>query len=214
MFDVFDVEAFRPLTERSAVVAEVDRPTLVLGSTQAQSVVEGDRADAAGVEIVRRRSGGGAVLLQPGDHIWVNVWVPRSDPLWSPEVTESALWVGEWWRAALDLEGCEVHSGRAVPGPVGALVCFAGRGPGEVFRSGRKIMGLSQWRSREGSLFMACTYRHWDPAVLVDLLKLSEAERAEVSEAAVGLGDLEPPAAPRLAELLLSSLPEYPLPPT
>jgi hypothetical protein len=30
------------------------------------------------------------------------------------------------------------------------VVCFAGRGPGEVFVNGRKTVGLTQWRVREG----------------------------------------------------------------
>jgi hypothetical protein len=30
------------------------------------------------------------------------------------------------------------------------VVCFAGRGPGEVFVDDRKTVGLTQWRVREG----------------------------------------------------------------
>jgi lipoate---protein ligase len=87
-----------------------------------------------------------------------------------------------------------VHAGRAVPGPFGALVCFAGRGPGEVLHRGRKVMGLSQWRSREGALFSTCAYAHWDPAPLVELLEVADPARVDVAHQldslVAGVGDL------------------------
>ena len=89
---------------------------------------------------------------------------------------------------------CVVHEGRAVPGPYGAVICFSGRGPGEVFRGEAKIMGLSQWRSREGALFQTCAYTHWEATPLVNLLDLDEGSRAawsvELSGSAVGIEDL------------------------
>ncbi len=74
----------------------------------------------------------------------------------------------------LGLSGLEVHAGRAVPGDLGELICFAGRGPGEVFSAGQKVVGLSQWRSREGALFSSCAYLHWDPVPMLTLLNLDE----------------------------------------
>jgi lipoate-protein ligase A len=172
---LFDVERFRGETGRVLRTPEIARPTLVLGSTQAPDVISADRVAQAGIEVVRRRGGGGAVLLHPGDHLWVDAWIPRDDPLWLADVSAAAEWAGAWWVAALataGLDQLEVHAGRAVPGPFGALVCFAGRGPGEVLHRGRKVMGLSQWRSREGALFSTCVYGHWDPTPLVDLLEV------------------------------------------
>ena len=64
---------------------EVERPALVLGSTQPDDVVDRAAAARAGVEVVRRRSGGGAVLLVPGDVTWVDVLLPRADPRWSDD---------------------------------------------------------------------------------------------------------------------------------
>ena len=55
---------------------EVDRPALVLGSTQRAEVVDERACADAGVEVVRRRSGGGAVLLEPGAVVWFDVVVP------------------------------------------------------------------------------------------------------------------------------------------
>jgi hypothetical protein len=90
-----------------------------------------------------------------------------------------------------------VNRGRSLPGAFGDLVCFAGRGPGEVFQSGRKLVGLTQWRSREGALFSSCAYLDWDPVPLLDALHMDEPARTELGRelapAALGLVELEPP---------------------
>jgi lipoate---protein ligase len=191
---------------------------LVLGSTQPVELVAGPRARERGVDIVRRRGGGGAVLLQPFDHVWIDAWIPRDDPLWADDVSAAAEWAGAWWSGALGslgLNGVAVHVGRARPGPLGQLVCFAGSGPGEVFHQGRKVMGLSQWRSREGALFLTCAYAHWDPRPLVDLLQFDPPVRAglvrDLAPAVVGLGDVGPAPADLglLRNALLSSFPGW-----
>jgi lipoate-protein ligase A len=201
-----------------ALARVVERPTLVLGSTQRVELVGNRRVHERGVDVVRRRGGGGAVFLQPGDHLWVDVWLPCDDPLWVVDVSAAAAWVGAWWSAALagfGVEGLDVHAGRSVPGEFGELVCFAGRGPGEVFQGGRKLMGLSQWRAREGALFSTCAYAHWDPAGLIELVHVDESVRAslirDLTPMVVGVGDLIParPDLGLLQHALLSSLPTW-----
>jgi lipoate-protein ligase A len=194
----FDVEQFRSLPRRHAAAHQVAQPTVVLGSTQRLEVVDAMRATEKGVAVVRRRGGGGAVLLRPGDQLWVEAWIPRDDPLWEADVALAAEWVGGWWVDALGRGGAAdlvVHRGRAVPGPHGGLVCFSGRGPGEVFQAEHKVMGISQWRSREGSLFHTCVYAHWDPDPLIDLLDVDpptrEALRRDLPRLAAGILDLE-----------------------
>lgn len=187
---------------------------MVLGSTQPSDLVAPDAMRERSVEVVRRRGGGGAVYLEPGGQLWVDAWIPRDDVLWSHDVSVAAEWVGQWWIEALAgagvdvdvgvADGLSVHTGRSVPGALGDLVCFAGRGPGEVFVDGRKVVGLSQWRSREGALFSSCAYLHWDPAALLDLLSLDGEARSELAgelgDVAVGVGGLSP-SMPELAGL-------------
>ncbi len=203
------------------VVREVAHSTLVLGSTQPAEVVAPLAMRARSVELVRRRGGGGAVYLEPGNHLWLDAWIPRDDDLWAHDVSVAAEWAGRWWVAGLgdlgaELAGVSVHSGRSVPGRLGELVCFAGRGPGEVFDGGRKVVGLSQWRCREGALFSSCAYVAWEPGPLLQVLELGggsfEDELAgELRGAAVGLGALLPPSVDLSAvrARLVGSFPEF-----
>jgi lipoate---protein ligase len=213
------VEQFRSLSVRHAVAHRVEQPTVVLGSTQRPEVVDAVRADEGGVAVVRRRGGGGAVLLRPGDHLWVEAWVPRHDPLWEADVAVAAQWVGAWWVDALDTVGAAdlaVHRGPAVPGPHGGLVCFSGHGPGEVLQGERKVMGISQWRSREGSLFHTCVYAHWDPDPLVDLLDVDPPTRKALQRVlpglAAGILDLETGGADPALAPAPTQAPDRPLP--
>ena len=41
----------------------------------------------SGIELARRRSGGGAVLLGADDHVWVDLVVPADDPLAEDDVS-------------------------------------------------------------------------------------------------------------------------------
>jgi lipoate---protein ligase len=215
---LFDVEQFRGETERLAVARAVTGPTLVLGSTQPTDVVDADAMGAAGVELARRRGGGGVVYLGPGEQLWLDVWIPRDDPLWVHDVSAAAEWVGAWWTSALagtGQDGYDVHRGRSDPGDVGDLVCFAGRGPGEVFAGTRKVVGLSQWRAREGALFSSCAYVRWDPTPMLALLNVHEVRRPglarQLEHLAVGLVELAPPLADveGVRARLLESLPTF-----
>ncbi len=161
-------------------------PALVLGSTQPT-----DDVDAGALEVVRRRSGGGAVLVTPDDPLWVDVDLPAGDPLWDDDVGRSFRWLGDAWAGALAAVGvaADVHRGPFVPGPWGRVVCFAGRGPGEVFVEGAKVVGLAQRRTRAGARFQCAVPSRWDPGPLVDaLVPPPERERGRSELASVARG--------------------------
>jgi lipoate-protein ligase A len=182
-----------PLT-RTVWLLEVTAPALVLGSAQATAIADAGRAASAGVDVVRRRSGGGAVLLEPGTALWVDVFVPRGDPHWDDDVGGAFHWLGATWAAALADHGttAAVHEGPMVRRPWSDVVCFAGLGPGEVTVEGRKVVGLSQRRTRAGARFQCLALERWDPEPTLALLRLDPAERpradAELREAAAGAG--------------------------
>jgi len=184
-----------PAVERDPGVRRVARcrpttPAVVLGSTQRSDVVDAEAARTAGIDIVRRRSGGGAVLVTPDDPVWIDLWVPVDDEQWSADVTGAFGWVGSAWGealAGLGLDGVVVQgSGPGACTRWSSLVCFGGFGAGEVGVGGRKVVGLSQRRNRAGAWFHTACVRHWDPVVLLELLDLSPGERAAASEGLAG----------------------------
>lgn len=186
--------AARPVGERSIVVLDVTRPTLVLGSSQKDDVVDWERVHRAGAEVVHRRSGGAAVLVEPAAAVWVDVTIPAGDPLWNHDVGRAFHWLGAAWVEVLTAAGLPArwHDGAMQKAPWSAWVCFAGLGPGEVILEGRKVVGLSQRRTREAVLFQCCVALRWEPERLLDLLALDDAARArgavELADVAAGTG--------------------------
>ncbi len=193
-----------PTVERWPEVAAIgvctpQAPAVVLGSTQSEQVVDEARASAAGIEVARRRSGGGAVLVTPDDPVWIDVWVPAAHPLWRLDVAHAFDWLGDAWADALTSigrAGLVAHrQGYLACTRWSGLVCFGGVGTGEVVTpAGRKVVGLAQRRNRAGAWFHGACVLHWDPALLVDVLALHPDERVaaveDLAQAVVGVRDL------------------------
>lgn len=190
--------------ERLLWLFEVERPALVLGSAQRRTAEAGpDPVDAAlaaalGIEVVQRRSGGAAVLLEVGRIVWADVIVPRDDPLWVDDVGRATWWVGRWWQRALAglglaSAGGDVHRGPMRRSEHSAAICFAGVGPGELLVGGRKLVGVSQRRTRVAARFQTAALLSWEPDLLARLCRVSDAAgRAPepVRRAALGLTEL------------------------
>lgn len=208
---VFHERAVPEGTGRSVWWFEVERPTVVLGSTQSDEAVDRRRLERTGVDLAHRRSGGGAVWLAPGEASWVDLVIPAGDALWDADVSRSARWVAEAWvrcLGSLGVDGASAHEGGMVDGPWSRLVCFAGLAPGEVTIGGRKVVGVSQRRTRHAARFQCAVLHRWDPVPLLDVLALDPLERqtaaADLAEAGVGVG---PWTAAHLHRALLSALP-------
>lgn len=205
---------------RRVAVCEVTRPALVLGSTQAVDHVDWSRVAARRLDVARRSGGGGCVVVGPGDQAWFELWLPRDDVLWVDDVVKSFDWVGRAWLDALgqlgigDLELCP-HA--VMDGPWARKICFAGRGPGEVLAGGRKVVGLSQRRSRLGANFHIAALVNWDASGMLDLMagghgpdggheRSARSEQEALDQLARGLGDVV--SGPQLEEAFLCALPE------
>ncbi|HEV3329018.1 MAG TPA: hypothetical protein VGZ33_06435 [Acidimicrobiales bacterium] len=150
---LFDVEVVRSLTVPTVGTMVPSAPTVVLGSTQHEADLDDRAIIRDGVSVRRRRGGGGAVLLRPDD-CWVELWLPATSPTERGDVRSTAYRVGGWWEVALAGLGvsAETHRGGLRDAEQGAVACFAGLGPGELTVAGRKLVGLSQWRGRQGAL--------------------------------------------------------------
>lgn len=202
----------RPLPdplERAVWVADASVPTLVLGSGQPDDVVDRAACEQAGVAVARRRSGGGAVLVEPGRVLWLDVLLPAGDPLWRDDVAKAFLWLGEVWRdalMALDVPA-RVHEGGSCTTPWSRLVCFGGLGTGEVVdEAGVKLVGLSQRRTRVGARFQCMAMAAWEPAAIVSLLALSPRDRSDAVAALSGAARAVPAPLDALRAEVLAQL--------
>jgi lipoate-protein ligase A len=190
--ELYDYDVVRRLENPTALIVHLARPTIVLGGNQDASVLRDDVL--AEWPVRRRRGGGGVVLLQPDD-LWIDWWIPASDDRWQGDVRVAAVQTGDWWRDALEAGGVTnltTHHDGVEGDPSWRVVCFAGRGPGEVFQGERKVVGLTQWRVREGTFLS--TVVHAQPSTgVVDLLAAPPAGLREaldhVTVGELGLSD-------------------------
>lgn len=180
------------LTQRTLAWMQPTAAGLALGSAQRVDSVRADVAARHDVAICRRRSGGGAVLVVPGEMVWLDVVVPRGDRWWDDDVARSMIWLGEVWAAALADLGtvADVHPGPFLRSPWSATVCFTGLGAGEVTVDGRKLVGISQRRTRTGARLQSMAHLVFRAELMADLV----VDGPPASELAAAVATLPAPA--------------------
>lgn len=192
--ELYDYDVLRRVKEPTMFVVRLEKPTLVLGSSQSVDLL--DLEKTSDLEIRRRRGGGGMVLLQPDD-IWIDWWIPAGDPRWSPDVHVSSLAAGTWWKEALEAhvtKSVSIHQGPLEGDASHRVVCFAGKGPGELFIEGKKTVGVTQWRVREGT-FLSSVIHANDSSEVISVLRETPPGLAQSIEhqttGSIGLNDSE-----------------------
>lgn len=176
--ELYDYDVLRTLERPTMFIVRPAEPTLVLGGSQSMTSLDLTSQPTWGLR--RRRGGGGAVLLRPDD-VWVDWWLPSTDPRWSFDIHVNSRLIGHWWLSALAEQlgtAPVMHEGSVEGDPAYAAACFAGAGPGEIFVDGRKLVGVTQWRVREG-VFVSTVAHHNDSQPLA----------AVVSDAPTGLAE-------------------------
>jgi lipoate---protein ligase len=180
-----------------------EQPALVLGNGQPEAVVDLDACGASGVEVLRRTSGGTAVLAD--QHLLsMEVALPIGHPLAGGDIVLGYQWIGELFAQTLQVLG--VPEARAIPSPeVRSLptiakddpirwACYGTLSPFEPVVGLRKAVGLCQVRRRAAMLYQVGIYLSWKPEALVALLALSSDERRSLAHrlhgAAVGVDEL------------------------
>lgn len=154
----------RPADEQAwlhqALAAPVPRPRWRVWQYREAAIVvgraQGLEPAGAGLPVLRRPTGGGAVLVGPW-MVGVSVVMSAACPLVGTGVTTAYRWMGlahaRWLRGfGLDARPCR---GPGTPAPAGLdWACFAGLSPWEVTVGGRKITGLAQAR-RGGAVVLS-----------------------------------------------------------
>ncbi|MFT7473435.1 MAG: lipoate-protein ligase A, partial [Verrucomicrobiales bacterium] len=125
--------------------------TLVLGSSQKSTSIDAEALAQRDISLATRRTGGGAVLVSSDELVWFDVVLGSDDPLFVLDVGRSFDWIGQVCQRALASLGLQttMHTGRLEHSRWSRDVCFAGRGPGELMLDGRKVVGMSQRRTRD-----------------------------------------------------------------
>jgi lipoate-protein ligase A len=157
----------------------VTSPALVLGLAlhhRRQEVVDFEHCRAAGVEVLDRAAGGGAVLLDQG-MLCCTVATPNAES----DLTESYRWLGVHFAQRLALRRVEVAEARA---DVAALreakadlvlnACYGALSPHEVVdQRGAKVVGFAQVRRQHAALFQIGILLR-DQSGLADLLNVPD----------------------------------------
>ena len=139
--------------------------SLVLGSSQDDACIDYEYAEKIDVGIARRRTGGGAVFVDPKTLFWVDLFVPRGHRLWNDDIGVASIWMGGVWKDALGSLGVDthIHNRPFVKDSLAELVCFGGRAPGELLIGEKKVLGISQRRTRKGARFQCALALEWRP---------------------------------------------------
>ena len=152
-------------------------PCLSLGRNQPLAGADLAACRAAGVDVVRRPTGGRAILHT--DELTYSLTLLQVDPRATGDVVESYRRLSEGLLAGLHL--LEVEAVQAVgrksatdAGPV----CFEAPSNYEITVAGRKLIGSAQWRAKGSVLQHGSLPLQGDLARIVDCLALSDAQRA------------------------------------
>jgi len=121
-------------------------PCLSLGRNQPASEVDAEALEQSGYELVRRPSGGRAILHI--DELTYAVALPLRDPRARGGVLGSCHRLSQGLLEALRLLGAEAAVQQNTARPATAPVCFEQPGAYEIVWGGRKLVGSAQVRGR------------------------------------------------------------------
>ena len=152
-------------------------PCLSLGRSQPLSDVDRAACARAGVDLVRRPTGGRAIFHT--DELTYSLALPQNDPRAAGGVVESYRRLSEGLLAGLHRLGVEARQARPTQqkGSDPGAICFETPSDYEITVAGRKLVGSAQWRARGGVLQHGSLPLHGDLARIVDYLALTPEER-------------------------------------
>jgi lipoate-protein ligase A len=208
---------------------QAEAPAVVVGlglHHRLASVVDLERCRASDVDVVERRAGGGAVLLDA--HVLCGAIVLPISAV-SADVTESYRWLGDALVRALSTLGVntrrvEVAEARTdiarlrVSGDLLLNVCYGALSPHEVMVDAvdgfRKVVGLAQVRRRHAALFQFGVLLR-SQAPLADFLRVRDERdrttlKAQLERRTIGLESLTARSASEVAAAIADATPFAP----
>jgi len=170
----------------------IDRGHIVIAADDARGLA---LAGAAGLDVVRRPTGGQALLH--ADEVTYSVVASQADPVVGGTLMQTYHAITEAFLHGLRSIGVDGEGAPCEPRPAAGLtpVCFASASAEEVLVGGRKLVASAQWRSRNaflqhGSLLLTDRQHELPP-----LLRDSAARALEPMS--VSLSELLPAVPPR-----------------
>ena len=147
------------ITQPTALFWQYDAGAVIMGCSQRPDEQQQVRAESAGFPIMRRGSGGGAVLVGPW-MLSVTLFIPPEHPVAEQNIIEIFSWFEQLWITVLQ------QCGVPCKGVDQAIIdqskqiseeqqlkwaCYASLSHGEVVsEDNRKLVGLAQIRKRKG----------------------------------------------------------------
>lgn len=138
---------------------QYDTPAIIMGCSQRPDEGQLQRSKQEGLPIMRRGSGGGAVLAGPW-MLSVTVFIPAEHPVGKLDIIKIFSWLEQVWIKALLESGvsCKgvdktlIEQSKQIAKTEGLeWACYASLSHGEVVSpDGRKLVGLAQIRKRKG----------------------------------------------------------------
>jgi lipoate-protein ligase A len=161
-------------------------PCLSLGRNQPLADVDRKACRAAGVDVVRRATGGRAILHT--DELTYSVALLQTDPRATGDILTSYQYLSQGLLAGLRHLGVKAAQAAQAAGqrkvPAGpTAVCFETPSKYEITVGGRKLVGSAQWRARGGVLQHGTLPLCGDITRIVTYLTFSEAERGAQRQA-------------------------------
>ncbi|WP_417228065.1 lipoyl protein ligase domain-containing protein [Amphritea sp.] len=145
--------------EPQVLLWQYDQAAVILGCSQRPDTGQLSRAENAGLPLVRRRSGGGAVLAGPW-MLSVTVFIPPEHSLAKQNIIEifswlEAIWIDTLTACGVPCKGVDqamIEQSKTVSQEKDLKwACYASLSHGEVVSlDGRKLVGLAQIRKRKG----------------------------------------------------------------
>lgn len=149
------------------LVCRYTSPAIIVGRSQRPDPDQLARAARQKLPLVRRKSGGGAVMAGP-EMLSLSVFLPPQHAISRASAVVAYNWLGGIWRKVLaeqhiDSRICDIdearHSQQQARDAGAEWACYSSVSHGELLAAdGRKLLGIAQIRKRHGTVLTSGVY--------------------------------------------------------